>query len=137
MKATTKILFVDGSFDNIYVSSVGVDFKTKLVRVGDKEVNLEIWDTAGQERFRSVASTYYRGSFGAIIVFDLTDKRSFEKVRYWVSEMKRELDKPYIVIVGNKTDLIEERAVNLNDIKQTFVNETYMECSAQSGKKCR
>lgn len=102
--------------------------------------------TAGQERFRSITQTYYRGCQAALIVFDLTDTTSFLRVcdseltvantqtSYWLNEMEKEADKPIIVIVGNKCDLTDARTVNEEEIRSSYGNNKYFECSAQSGK---
>lgn len=77
-KSCLLIRFADGQFYDNYLATIGVDFKFKILPVDDKLVKYQIWDTAGQERFRTITSAYYKGSHGVLLVFDLTDKHSFE-----------------------------------------------------------
>ncbi|EMS10955.1 small GTPase EhRabX19, putative [Entamoeba histolytica HM-3:IMSS] len=148
-KTTAKILLIgesgvgktamlqrltQGTFDGIYTASVGVDLKTKIVEINGEEVIMEIWDAAGQERFRSVTQSYYRGTHAAVIVFDLTDKTSFEMVGYWLSEMEKDNNRPIIALVGNKSDLSNARTVPIEVIRATYPSLRYFECSAVNGK---
>ena len=104
------------SFTNSYISTIGVDFKIKNENVDNKKVKLQIWDTAGQERFRSIVSSYYRGTHGIIIVYDITDKNSFENIQYWLNEIKKNAnDNISILIIGNKADLLHLREIKYND----------------------
>ncbi|EDR29694.1 GTP-binding protein YPT1, putative [Entamoeba dispar SAW760] len=148
-KTTAKILLIgesgvgktamlqrltQGTFDGIYTASVGVDLKTKVIKINEEEITMEIWDAAGQERFRSVTQSYYRGTHAAIIVFDLTDKTSFEMVGYWLSEMEKDNNHPIIALVGNKSDLSNARTVPIEVIRATYPSLRYFECSAVNGK---
>ena len=96
-----------------YITTIGVEFGSKIVPVGGKTVKLQIWDTAGQERFRSVTRSYYRGAAGALLVYDITSRESFNSLKNWLTDA-RNLASPAIVIllVGNKKDLEEEREVD-------------------------
>ena len=94
-------------------STVGVDFTTKLLRVKGKEVKLTIWDTAGQERFRALAPSYYRGAEVLLVVYDVTNRESFDNVSFWLEEAESGLTTdPILVLVGNKIDLEGERLVS-------------------------
>lgn len=92
--------------------TIGVDFGSKIVNVGGKCVKLQIWDTAGQERFRSVATRYYRGAAGALLVYDITSRETFSELSTWLTDAKT-MASPNIVIllVGNKKDLDSQREV--------------------------
>jgi len=94
---------------NAYTQTVGIEFFSQLLRVNGKLVNLQLWDTAGQEKFSSLTSSYFRAAAGVIIVFDLTNKLSFQSVRDWC-KFVRELasDSVVIFLVGNKADLSGE-----------------------------
>jgi len=72
--------FVDNQFDTNFISTIGVDFKIHYMKVENQDIKLQVWDTAGQERFRTITTSYYRGANGIMIVFDVTDTASFEKV---------------------------------------------------------
>lgn len=86
--------------------TVGVEFGMKYEKVANKTIKLQIWDTAGQERFKSVTRSYFRGSIGVLVVYDVTRPESFERVRTWLAEVKQfaRTQATYMVI-GNKADL--------------------------------
>ena len=94
-------------------STVGVEFGAKKIEVNGFKVKNQIWDTAGQERYRAITNTYYKGAKGALVVYDIAKRDSFENIKRWVNELRMNGDKDVaIVIVGNKSDLIEERVVS-------------------------
>ena len=102
--------------------------------MNNKTIKLQIWDTAGQERFRTVTSSYYRGSHGIVIVFDVTDKESFEHVKKWFEEIDRYAsDKVSKILVGNKIDL-DERVISRNDA-DIFASQHGMEYIETSAKE--
>jgi small GTP-binding protein len=80
--------FTDNEFKRDSKSTIGVEFSTKSVQVGDKSVKAQIWDTAGQERYRSIASSYFRGAVGAFLVYDVTDSSSFDDLHVWLKEIQ-------------------------------------------------
>ncbi|KAL1823597.1 hypothetical protein ACET3Z_010375 [Daucus carota] len=96
--------------------TIGVEFAYRNVKVGDKLIKAQIWDTAGQERFRAITSSYYRGALGALLVYDITRKNTFESLKKWLHEL-REFGNPdmVIVLVGNKSDLSDSRQVVVED----------------------
>lgn len=77
-KSSLLLRFADDKFSETFISTIGVDFRFKTCLINNRRVKFQIWDTAGQERFRTVTSAYYRGADGALIVFDLSDKSSFD-----------------------------------------------------------
>ncbi|KAL5798658.1 hypothetical protein ACOSQ2_003478 [Xanthoceras sorbifolium] len=79
--------FARNEFDNNSKTTIGVEFQTQVVEIDGKEVKAQIWDTAGQERFRAVTSAYYRGAVGALVVYDITRKSSFDSVQRWLDEL--------------------------------------------------
>nr|CAD7409460.1 unnamed protein product [Timema poppensis] len=104
--------FIESKFKDDSSHTIGVEFGSKIVNVGGKSVKLQIWDTAGQERFRSVTRSYYRGAAGALLVYDITNRESFNALSNWLSDA-RTLASPNIIIllVGNKKDLDATREV--------------------------
>jgi len=96
-------------------------------------VDLNIWDTAGQERFHSLGPIYYRGSRGAILVYDITDSNSFIRVQNWVKELKKMLVNAVLIIVGNKIDLERSRVVTHKEAEEyaRSVGATHMTTSAK------
>lgn len=138
-KSSLLVRFVRNEFDNQIRSTISAAFLSRRVSTGDGEaVNFEIWDTAGQERFRSLNTPmYYRGALGAIIVFDITDAKSFENARGWFSQLKM-LGEPGVIVglAGSKADLAEtRRAVPYADAA-AFAAEhgmVFMETSSKVG----
>jgi len=125
-----------GQFKEESAHTIGVEFGSKIVPVGGKTVKLQIWDTAGQERFRSVTRSYYRGAAGALLVYDIASRESFNCLANWLTDA-RTLASPAIVIlmVGNKTDLEEEREVTFLEASR-FAQENglmFLETSAKTG----
>jgi small GTP-binding protein len=97
----------NNKFNEIYNSTIGVDFSTVTLEIGDQTIKTHIWDTAGQECFASIISTYYRGIAGAVIVFDVSRRASFHKCSFWLNQIKHNSTighLPVIMLVGNKID---------------------------------
>ncbi|AQZ15221.1 YPT1 (YFL038C) [Zygosaccharomyces parabailii] len=132
-KSCLLLRFSDDTYTNDYISTIGVDFKIKTVDLDGKTVKLQIWDTAGQERFRTITSSYYRGSHGIIIVYDVTDQESFNGVKMWLQEIDRYATSTVLkLLVGNKCDLKDKRVVEY-DVAKEFAdanNMPFIETSA-------
>ena len=114
-------------------ATIGVEFSDKKYIYKNKNIKIQIWDTAGQERYRSLTSMYYKGAKGAIFVYDISSKNSFENIDKWLIEMKKTADENIkIILIGNKCDLIEKREVKEDDgkIKAKDLNVPFMETSA-------
>lgn len=116
-KSNLVFRFTKNEFNKDSKSTIGVEFATKTVQIEDnKLVKAQIWDTAGQERYRSIASSYYRGAVGALLVYDVTDRNSFNHVPMWLKEVEENAEKDcLIMLVGNKTDLNDQRTVFVRD----------------------
>jgi len=105
-KSSLLLRFVDDTFNASFMTTIGVDFKERTVKVGGSVCKLEIWDTAGEERFRTITSSYYRGAHGIVVVYDVTDTKTFDSVKKWLLEIERYACKNVpVVLVGNKADL--------------------------------
>ncbi|CAF2089757.1 hypothetical protein Bca4012_078909 [Brassica carinata] len=114
-------------------ATIGVEFQTRTLTIDNKTVKAQIWDTAGQERYRAVTSAYYRGAVGAMLVYDITKRQSFDHVARWLEELRGHADKNIVImLVGNKTDLGTLRAVPTEDAKEFAQRENlfFMETSA-------
>ncbi len=141
-KTALTLRFSKGFFTEDYKMTIGVDFHVKTIMIetedeGSLRVKLQIWDTGGQERFSSIRPMYYRGSLGALLIFDLTSYESFEHLPQWIEEVRSNIknDVPFL-LVGNKSDLLNERAISpeeINSFTEKF-NLYYMETSAKTGE---
>lgn len=109
---------INDDFTGDSETTIGVEFRTFPVQVGDTEVKLNIWDTAGQEKFRSVSKAYFRNALGAILVFSLTDQKSFDALDDWLNDLQS-LCAPNasIMMFGNKLDLKDERVISEEEAK--------------------
>lgn len=111
--------FADDTYTESYISTIGVDFKIRTIELDGKTVKLQIWDTAGQERFRTITSSYYRGAHGIIIVYDVTDRQSFQNVEHWLKEIdKYATGNVNKLLVGNKSDLQSKKVVTYDEAKE-------------------
>ncbi|URE29305.1 ras-related protein [Musa troglodytarum] len=117
-------------------STIGIEFQTRTIVLNRKRIKAQIWDTAGQERYRAVTSAYYRGALGAMLVYDITKRATFDHVARWVEELRANADKAIVImLIGNKSDLADKRAVSAEDAVE-FAEEQglfFSEASALSG----
>ena len=96
--------------------TIGIDFKMKSVMIDGKRVKVQVWDTAGQERYRNITKTYYRNAHGVVLVYDITDRTSFNNIRSWIQQIQVHADvNVNKILVGNKCDLIGQRAVTIDE----------------------
>eukprot|EP00924_Labyrinthula_sp_SR-Ha-C_P012707 maker-scaffold_67-snap-gene-0.7-mRNA-1 protein AED:0.30 eAED:0.30 QI:89/1/1/1/1/1/2/22/207 len=116
--------------------TIGVEFATQEMEIDNEVIKAQIWDTAGQERYRAITKAYYRGAFGAIVVFDVADRETFDGLTRWIGEIKGHANEGIkIVLVGNKCDL-KNREISQNEGK-AFAEQfgiPYMETSAKTGE---
>ncbi|XP_017255532.1 ras-related protein RABA3 [Daucus carota subsp. sativus] len=97
-------------------STIGVEFQTRTLTINSKLIKAQIWDTAGQERYRAVTSAYYRGALGAMLVYDVTKRQTFDHVARWVEELRAHADNTIVImLIGNKADLVDLRVVPTED----------------------
>ena len=134
----TNILskYLTDEFDAKSKATVGVEFGVKNFKIENNIVKVQIWDTAGEERYRSITNAYYKGAKGSLLVYDITNKKSFENVEKWISDLKANADEEIsMILLGNKTDLEDKRVVSTEEGKNKaeFYNLTFMETSALNG----
>lgn len=142
-KTSLLLRFVNDEFKQDYQATIGVKFLTKEVNLNTDETNdndtqLSIWDIAGHQKFVDLRTTFYRGSNGALLIFDLTREKTFEEINVWLSEMTKSLKKDIpFVLIGNKSDLIGKKGRNKNrneaKIFAKTKNSIYIETSAKTG----
>eukprot|EP01119_Soliformovum_irregulare_P013081 TRINITY_DN3455_c0_g1_i1.p2 TRINITY_DN3455_c0_g1~~TRINITY_DN3455_c0_g1_i1.p2 ORF type:complete len:203 (-),score=31.29 TRINITY_DN3455_c0_g1_i1:55-663(-) len=134
-KSCILLRFTDDNFDEGQAVTIGVDFKTKLMVLDGKKINLTIWDTAGQEKFRSLTSSYYRGAHGIICVYDVTNRASFNAIEHWLEEIQTNCTNGDVVtlLVGNKIDMPNREVTREEAAK--FARQKamlFIECSAKT-----
>ncbi|SMN18532.1 similar to Saccharomyces cerevisiae YFL005W SEC4 Rab family GTPase essential for vesicle-mediated exocytic secretion and autophagy [Maudiozyma saulgeensis] len=105
-KSCLLVRFVEDKFSPSFITTIGIDFKIKTVDINGKKVKLQLWDTAGQERFRTITTAYYRGAMGIILVYDVTDERTFKNIKTWFNTVSEHAnDDAQLLLVGNKSDM--------------------------------
>ena len=129
--------FVENKFLKNHLATIGIDFKTKTLNINNQEIKLKIWDTAGQERFRNITTQYYKGADGIVLVYDVTDEASFEKIRDWMDQISSNTqhDEIGLVLLGNKCDM-DPRVVT-EDMGNKMAEDlkiSYFETSALTGQ---
>lgn len=128
--------YIYNNFKNDHISTIGAAYNTFYPKKYNEKVKLEIWDTAGQERYRSLVPMYYKNASIILIIFDITNKESFNDAQYWIKQIhENTFNNPLIALVGNKKDLESQREVS---IKEAYLcaeinNINYYEISALSG----
>ena len=129
--------FVENKFLKNHLATIGIDFKTKPLNIHNQEIKLKIWDTAGLERFRNITTQYYKGADGIVLVYDVTDEASYEKIRDWMEQILSNTQQEEIglVLLGNKCDM-EPRNVT-EEMGKKMAEElkvNYFETSALTGQ---
>lgn len=135
-KSSIVLRFVTGNFRTTSLSTIGASFMSKMVILNGETYKYQIWDTAGQEKYRSLASMYYKGAEAAILVYDITSQRSFERIQdYWVEELRGNGPENIILtLAGNKCDLESDRAVSREAAEHyaKSINANFLETSAKT-----
>ncbi|XP_050527756.1 ras-related protein Rab-1A [Daktulosphaira vitifoliae] len=134
-KSCLLLRFADDTYTDSYISTIGVDFKIRTIKLDNKTVKLQIWDTAGQERFRTITSSYYRGAHGIIVVYDCTDMETFTNLKQWLEEISRyACENVNKLLVGNKCDMTDKRAVDEATAKEyaDHLKIPFLETSAKN-----
>jgi len=133
-KSAIVLRFTEDKFNQDLMSTVGLDFKMKTIDIEGQSINVQIWDTAGQEKFRTITKKYYRGASGYILVFDVSNRNSFEHISTWLEEINDHGDNNMLkVLVGNKCDL--PRSVSTEEAMKLAkkLDLPYFETSAATG----
>ena len=135
-KSNILLKYLKGEFDRNSRATVGVEFGTKNITLHDKKVKIQIWDTAGQERYKSITSAYYKGAKGALIVYDISKRQTFDNIDKWITDLKTNGDQNItIILIGNKSDLVDEREVSKEEgiKKSDECKIAFLETSALNG----
>ena len=135
-KSNISYRFTKGKFSEKYQATIGMEFTYKNVKIGEKIYRIQIWDTAGQECFKSVSRGYYKNSVCALVVYDITNRKSFDNVIEWIEECKNNGPQTVtMVLVGNKSDLKEMRNISYEEGEELAnrFNMMFFETSALNG----
>ena len=135
-KSCLLLRYCENSFQESHLTTIGLDFRLKTVNLEDKrKIKVQIWDTAGEDRFRAITRNYYRGANGIILMYDVTDQKSFEHIRDWVEKIKEDaVEEIIIYLVGNKIDLNNKRIITNEEGKKLAAeyNIKYYETSVKN-----
>jgi len=111
-KTCVLFRFSDDAFNTTFISTIGIDFKIKTVELSGKKIKLQIWDTAGQERFHTITTSYYRGANGIMLVYDITNAKSFENISKWLRNIEEHASEDVEkMLLGNKCDMDDKRVI--------------------------
>ena len=137
-KSSFLMRYIDNTFQESYLSTVGLDFKVKNVQLDDGNTyRVQIWDTAGQDRFHAITRNYFKNAHGIILIYDVTLIESFQNVKNWIKQIKEEVtDKVSIILVGNKIDMENQRVVSKEEGEKMAASYglKFFECSAKTGE---
>ena len=135
-KSNLLLRYAHGQFKDEYQLTIGVEFGAKNITINDKIYRIQIWDTAGQENFRSITRAYYKNSVCALVVYDITNRDSFNNIANWVEDCKNQSPKTiFMVLVGNKSDLSDKRVISIDEGRELAekYNMIFFETSAKTG----
>lgn len=135
-KTSLVIRYTENRFDLKYKATLGAAFAAKEVKITNVKINLMIWDLAGQPSFDEVRDRYYLGSSAAILVFDVTNASTTEKLRKWLAKFRKQVPKGPVILVGNKTDLVEKRQISTQEAHEIRdeLQLPYFETSCSTGE---
>lgn len=136
-KSCLLLRFVEDKFNPSFITTIGIDFKIRTIESNGKKIKLQVWDTAGQERFRTITTAYYRGAMGIVLIYDVTDARTFENVENWFQTVTQHANEDaQIFLVGNKSDDEENRQVSREQGQQlaSSLNIPFLEASAKTNE---
>ncbi|MHA1442969.1 MAG: Rab family GTPase [Candidatus Heimdallarchaeota archaeon] len=134
-KTSLTIRFAEDRFRESYLPTLGVDFLTKNLTIDEKKIKLQLWDTGGQEFVISLLPFYYTGAHGGVLVYDMTNRNSFNSLDYWLKQIRQNAGDIPLVLAGNKIDILDQRKVTEEE-GRSFAesrNLLYLETSAKTG----
>eukprot|EP01112_Ceratiomyxa_fruticulosa_P014320 TRINITY_DN4092_c0_g1_i1.p1 TRINITY_DN4092_c0_g1~~TRINITY_DN4092_c0_g1_i1.p1 ORF type:complete len:198 (+),score=26.14 TRINITY_DN4092_c0_g1_i1:225-818(+) len=134
-KTSLLMRYSEDKFSESFISTVGVDFKVRPMELDRRSIKLQIWDTAGQERYRSITRVYYKNADGIVVVYDSSDRYTFEKVMYWFEDAKKfTTEDAVLLLIATKVDRVEERQVSYEEGKAfaDSMNSLFMETSSKT-----
>ncbi|TFG26465.1 MAG: GTP-binding protein [Promethearchaeota archaeon] len=135
-KTSLLLRFLTNEFMNEVLDTVGVNLYSKCLKIENQNIRLNIWDFSGEQKFKFILPTYCKGADGAFLIYDITNRESFEDLRYWISFIKKYAKNIPTMLIGTKLDLNEYRVVSKRNIKELikeFNPLSYIELSSKSG----
>jgi len=112
-KSSLLLRFDEDKFTPNFISTIGIDFRVRMLQMDGKTIKLQIWDTGGQERFKTITTAYYRGAMGIMLVYDVTDPQSFENIRNWMTSLEQNASEGVNkILIGNKCDMVDKRVIS-------------------------
>ncbi|XP_068743896.1 ras-related protein Rab-8A-like [Montipora capricornis] len=134
-KTCVLFRFSEDAFNSTFISTIGIDFKIRTIELDGKKIKLQIWDPAGQERFRTISTAYYRVAMGIMLVYDITNEKSFENIKNWIRNIEEHASSDVEkMVLGNKCDMEDRRVVSKERGTQlaTEYGIKFMETSAKA-----
>uniref|UniRef100_A0A7S4NVZ5 Ras-related protein Rab-2A n=1 Tax=Paramoeba aestuarina TaxID=180227 RepID=A0A7S4NVZ5_9EUKA len=136
-KSCLLLQFTDRRFQPIHDLTIGVEFGSRTIEIDGNRVKLQIWDTAGQEKFRSITRSYYRGAAGALLLYDITRRETFDHLTTWLEDCRQYSNERIVItLIGNKCDLEHKREVSVEEGK-AFAEKhglNFLETSAKTAE---
>jgi len=136
-KSCLLLRFCDDAWTPSFITTIGIDFKIRTIELDGKRIKLQIWDTAGQERFRTITTAYYRGAMGILLVYDVTDERSFNNIRTWHGNIEQHASEGVNkILIGNKSDWVDKKVVTEEQGRELAreLAVSFMETSAKANE---
>ena len=137
-KTCFLLRYTDDTFLDLHMATIGLDYRLKTMILDDQRiVKVQLWDTAGQDKFRAITRNYYKGARGIILIYDVTNIKSYENIKKWINEIKEEISEEVtIVLIGNKIDNEGERKISKEQGEKlaSDYNVAFFETSAKTGQ---
>ena len=137
-KTCFLLRYTDDTFLDLHMATIGLDYRLKTMILDDQRiVKVQLWDTAGQDKFRAITRNYYKGARGIILIYDVTNIKSFENIKKWINEIKEEISEDVIIVlIGNKIDNEGERKISKEQGEKLAndYNVSFFETSAKTGQ---
>ena len=135
-KTCFLLRYTDKIFEESHISTIGLDYRLKSMTLKNgKNIKLQIWDTSGQERFRAITKNYYKQANGILLMYDITNEKSFSNIQNWITQIKEETSSNIVLfIIGNKIDLEDQRKITYENGKNLAKQYQYpfFEASSKS-----
>ena len=135
-KTNILTMFMDKKFNPNHMTTTGIDLKTTNIELKNKKIRIQIWDTCGQEKYKSITKNLFLKVQGILAVYDITNRNSFSNLKNWIKSVKSDVNHSKLLIIGNKSDLEEQREVPKNEAIEYAKEENieYLETSCKTGE---